>query len=79
MFSRALHHADAGSIPTSTPTNLYFMTVQQAIKFEAELDDLQESYSSGMGCVRGLRSALAIEVAAALVVAVSWYGWHLIR
>ena len=55
------------------------MSVQQALKFEAELDDLQESYSRGMGCVRGLRSALAIEVVAVLCIALAWYGWHLAR
>ena len=79
MFSRALNQADAGSIPSSAPSNLYFMSVQQALKFEAELDDLQESYSRGMGCVRGLRSALAIEVVAAVAVVFVWYGWHLMR
>lgn len=55
------------------------MSVQQSLQFEAELDDLQESYGSGMGCIRGLRAALAIEVVAALVVALAWYGWHMVR
>ena len=55
------------------------MSVQQSLQFEAELDDLQESYSRGMGCVRGLRSALAIEIVGGLVVALAWYGWHLLR
>jgi hypothetical protein len=55
------------------------MPAQQALEFEAELDELQEAFSSGTGCIRGLRSALAIEAVAAMACFAVWYGWHLFR
>ncbi len=79
MFSRALHHADAGAIPSGNSSNLYFMSAQRALEFEAELDELQETYSSGMGCVRGLRVAFAIEAVAVMTLFGLWYAWHLLR
>jgi len=79
VFSRTFSNSHAGSVVSDSQANLYFMPAQRAMEFEEEFDKLQEAYSSGMGCIRGLRSAFAIEAVTAMACFAVWYGWHLIR
>lgn len=55
------------------------MPVQQALEFNSDFDELQEAYSSGMGCIRGVRAAFAIEAVTAMACFGAWYVWHLMR
>lgn len=79
MLSRAFKHSHAGGISSGASANLYFMPVQQALEFNSDFDELQEAYSSGMGCIRGVRAAFAIEAVTAMACFGAWYVWHLMR
>lgn len=79
MLSRAFHQARVGLVSNDATSNLAFMPLQRALEFEAELDQLQKTYSSDMGCIRGIRVAFAIEAIAALSLFGLRYAWHLLR
>ena len=42
-------------------------------------DPLTDSDRDGLGCIRGLRSALIAEFAAAVLFYGAWHLWHILR
>lgn len=64
------------SVPV-LPSNLYFMPTR-LIDAEAELDDPKRAYATGLGCMRGLRFALAIEAGTAVLLFGVWSAWHML-
>lgn len=91
VTTRAFYSYDAGSIPSEaradaySRSDAYFGSMQRAstreacVAIDAEVDDLYESYRSGLGCVRGMRSAVAIEAAVVLGLYGLWQLSHLFR
>ena len=79
VYSRAFSSAHAHSVPAGAPADLYFMPVEQVLELEEDFDEIQEAYSTGMGFIRGLRAAFALEAVAAMACFGVWYVWHLVR
>jgi hypothetical protein len=83
--SRVFHLSAAGLIPpannSANNSDVDVMPVREtsaceSADFDAELRDLFDSYANGLGCIRGVQAALAIEVAGALLIFAIWLLAH---
>jgi hypothetical protein len=71
-------------IPSVTSAAVHEMpardtSVFEARDFDAELQDLLDSISNGLGCVRAVQAAVAIEAAGAVLIYGIWFLVHLHR
>jgi len=60
------------------PSNVVSICASPAFAPTAK-DTLTDSDRDGLGCVRGIRSALIAEFAAAVLLYGAWHLWHMIR
>jgi hypothetical protein len=86
MPSHVLGHSEAANLPISSRTHAGLRLVEVMIPASApESANLATSEPAigpeddGLGALRGLRSALLIQAAAALVFYGIWHFWHLLR
>lgn len=81
MGNRVLHSAETGAIRSVPTFELQFVPAHEAsvLPFpQAHLPE-EEWPENAPGCVRGVRFALAIEAAAALMIYAIWHFSHLWR
>ncbi|MGO9937284.1 MAG: hypothetical protein ACLPH3_06395 [Terracidiphilus sp.] len=84
-MTRSVFHRSAQGEMGSVPAfELQFVPVRQSSLLEfpqslAEVKDQDDSSPSRPGCMRGIRSALAIEAVAALMFYGLWQLSHLLR
>jgi len=81
MGSRVLHSPETGTTPSVPTFQLQFVPAQEASVLQFPHPHLQEKdwREDGPGCVRGVRFALAIEAATALMIYGIWHLSHLVR
>ncbi|HUD54885.1 MAG TPA: hypothetical protein VMR02_06650 [Terracidiphilus sp.] len=84
MTSRVFHPAETNVLRSVPTFQLQFVPVRQSSVLEfpqslAEVNAHEDSLPSRPGCMRGIRSALAIEAVAALMFYGLWQLSHLFR
>ncbi|MGA8670546.1 MAG: hypothetical protein WB679_11755 [Terracidiphilus sp.] len=83
MTSRVFHSAETDVLRSVPTFQLQFVPRQSSVlEFPqnlAEVSEHEDSSPSRPGCMRGIRSALAIEAVAALVLYGLWQLSHLLR
>jgi hypothetical protein len=83
VTTRVLHRAESNGMQSVPTFRLQFEPVRQSpLEFPqslAEASDQDNSSPSRPGCMRGIRSALAIEAVAALMFYGLWQLSHLLR
>lgn len=82
--SSKLMHETTGATPASNHAIIYVMPVRspsipEGREIDADLQELLDSISKGLGCVRAVQVAVAIEAAGALLVYAVWLLAHLGR
>jgi hypothetical protein len=76
--SGKVSYASSDSNAYYIPGNVVSICASPAFAAPAK-DPLTESDFDGLGCFRGLRSALIAEFAAAVLLYGAWHLWHMIR
>lgn len=81
MGPRVFHSPETGTIRTVPTFELQFVPSHEGSVLQFPLDQLREKdwREDGPGCVRGVRIALAIEAATALMIYGLWHFSHLTR
>ena len=84
MTSRVFHSAETDVLRSVPTFQLQFVPVRQSSVLEfpqnlAEVSEHEDSSPSRPGCMRGIRSALAIEAVAALMLYGLWQLSHIFR
>jgi len=75
-----LTQAPAGTIPSvAAAADDYFASIPNVECFEPETVELYDADARGLGCVRGLRYAIAAEAVAGLAAYGLWHLWHVLR
>lgn len=82
MLTSTLHQAPAGTAPSAAEVDAYLQSLAaispMAPEFTGPAPEAHElAAARGLGCVRGLRYAIAAELAAALLVYGAWRLVHL--
>ena len=81
-MSRVVFHQFEDAVQSLPAYELRFVPVRQTVvefPIHKDLIETQDSSLARPGCIRGIRSALAIEAAAALMVYGLWQLMHLLR
>jgi hypothetical protein len=84
MTSRVFHPAETNVLRSVPAFQLQFVPVRQSSvldfpRRDENVNEQDDSSPSSPGCIRGIRSALAIEAAAALMFYGLWQLSHLLR
>lgn len=83
MFSRTLHHASVGAARSAAEVESYLGPLTEISPLAPEMagpasDTHDIAEARGLGCIRGLRYALAIEAACGVLIYVLWHFWHIL-
>jgi hypothetical protein len=54
-------------------------SICESADLDAELGELFDSNSNGLGCIRGVQAAIAIEAGAAVLIFAVWLLAHMLR
>jgi len=76
--SGKVSYASSDSNAYYIPGNVVSICASPAFAAPAN-DALTDSDRDGLGCIRGLRSALILEFAAAALLYAAWHFWHILR
>ncbi|HTA79907.1 MAG TPA: hypothetical protein VK720_10190 [Terracidiphilus sp.] len=82
MSSSAFHPPETAAAPIRTFELRFVPAHRPVIEFPhpvSSVNDQHEEPLSKPGCIRGVRSALAIEAAMALLIYGLWLAWRLLR
>jgi hypothetical protein len=84
VSSNVLHNSVEPPVSADSKGRVYQMpepagSVFEGPDFEVELQDLLDSISNGLGCVRAVQAAVLIEAAGALLIYGLWLITHLGR
>ena len=80
-MSTTLHHASAGTSPSAAEVDAYLSSLAEVSTRASELDAPRTeahdvAAARGLGCVRGLCYALAVEIVAAMLCYGAWRMVH---
>ncbi|HEX4284330.1 MAG TPA: hypothetical protein VHZ28_04515 [Terracidiphilus sp.] len=75
------HSSETGAIPSVPAFDLQFVPTHESSVLQFPLDQLRDKdwREDGPRCARGVRIALAIEAATALMIYCVWHFSHLVR
>jgi hypothetical protein len=77
MLPNPLQNAPAGAAsPAALPVDHFFGPLHEAVPVGTELGGRDRAAVAGLGCVRGLRYAVAFEAAVALALYALWHFRH---
>lgn len=77
--SGRVSYASSNSNAYYIPGNIVSICASPAFAGPANDPSMPDSDRDGLGCIRGLRSALIIEFAAAVLMYGAWHLWHILR
>lgn len=61
------------------PVEHFFGPLHEAVLSDPEFAERRNAAASGLGCVRGIRYAIALEGAVAVALYGLWHLWHALR
>lgn len=84
MLTKALNRPQLVLVPSAGRPDGYFgdlrkASLRDAATFDPEFASRYDAEAKGLGCVRGVRFAVAIEAASALAFYGLWQLWHFVR
>lgn len=75
-----LTQAPAGTLPSAVAAaDDYFDSIPNVEDFDLETVELYAADARGLGCIRGLRYAIAAEAVGGLAIYGLWHLWHVLR
>jgi hypothetical protein len=82
--SSRVFHRSLLAVPAVNHSSIFEMPVRDTFpikpsEFDPEMNDLLDPSPSGLGCVRGVQAAVAIEAASALLIYGIWLIVHMRR